>query len=429
MALRCFLCVDSEHEDEASLEHHLASHHSVEPRSALLRLGRQRRRELVAEIQEAATFATRNETWENILDDDTAAVSTSTPTSDMGPYTKVWSNPMLMEEILRHLDPRDIKTVALVCRSWRHAVERPRFWAWATVYLDNNFFMESEDFGRRLKNISRARINLPITSVTEKILSKVIVKMSEVFLFDKDDIMRNSEMNDEEQYLGHLEEIFTFIGQSDKLVLRKLNLEYLDQIQTVSKATLCQALCRIESVDLLETSLSPLQARELFISIAENPEIKLRKLCGWQNGVTGFDEERIVRCISPETFARAAIRLEEVNVSYKASEDQLDRLFTEIATSIKCRLRKIDLVSTDLTKISPNIFSTAIIRLEEVYLGDADLTRKQVKAVFTAIVEAKDLRLKTFHFSADPTSYVMSRVKPKVLSEASKRVFIDLTEI
>ena len=92
-------------------------------------------------------------------------------------------------------------------------------------------------------------------------------------------------------------------------------------------------------------------------------------------------------------------------------------------------MRKIDLVSTDLTKISPNIFSTAIIRLEEVYLGDADLTRKQVKAVFTAIVEAKDLRLKTFHFSADPTSYVMSRVKPKVLSEASKRVFIDLTEI
>ena len=54
------MCDNSQHEDEASLEQHLASHHSVEPRSALLRLGRQRRRELVAEIQEAATFATRN---------------------------------------------------------------------------------------------------------------------------------------------------------------------------------------------------------------------------------------------------------------------------------------------------------------------------------------------------------------------------------
>ena len=213
------------------------------------------------------------------------------------------------------------------------------------------------------------------------------------------------------------------------MVLRKLNLEYLDQIRTVSRATLSQALCRIESVDLIETSLRPLQARELFIRIAENPELKLRKLCGWQYGVTGFDEECIVRCISPETLARAAIRLEEVNVSYKASAEQLGRLFTEIATNIKCRLKKIDLVSTDLTKISPDIFSTAIIRLEEVVLGDAHLTRKQVKAVFTAIVEAKELRLKTFHLSADPTSYVMSRVKPKVLSEASKRVFVDLTEI
>ena len=146
------------------------------------------------------------------------------------------------------------------------------------MYLDNNFFMESEDFGRRLQNVSRARINLPIPAVSEEILSKVIVKMSEVFLFDEDDTMRESEMNDEEKYLGHLEEIFTFIGQSEEFALRKLHIEYLDHIQTVSPHILSQALCRIESVDLLETILMPRQAEELFIKIAENKELRLKRL-------------------------------------------------------------------------------------------------------------------------------------------------------
>ena len=417
------MCDNSQHEDEASLEQHLASHHHVEPRSALLRLGRQRRRELVAEIQEAATFATRNETWENILDDDDTTVSTSTPTSDMGPYSKVWSNPMLMDEILRHLQPRDIKTVALVCSSWRHAVERPRFWAWATVYLDNNFFIEREDFGRRLQNVSRARINLPITSVTETILSKVIVKISEVLLLDEDDIMYNSEMNDEEKYLGHLEEIYTFIGHSEHLMLRKLQLDQFYYTKTVSPHILSQALCRIEEVDLIDTSLTAPQARELFTSISENPELKLRKL-------RGFDVEKLIlQSIPPETFARAMIRLEEVDVPYKASEEQLGCLFTAIATSKECKLRNIVLCSDLLMDISTEIFSQAITRLEEVDLMDSIVEPEQIKAVFTAIARDKDfsLRLKIIRaFSHFPCHFDFSScVKPKILRQVRKRVLIE----
>ena len=51
MTFTCFLCVDGQHEVEASLEQHLTSHHKVEKEVDVLlavqRLGRQRRRELV----------------------------------------------------------------------------------------------------------------------------------------------------------------------------------------------------------------------------------------------------------------------------------------------------------------------------------------------------------------------------------------------
>ena len=51
MTFTCFLCVDGQHEVEASLEQHLTSHHKVEKEVEVLlavqRLGRQWRRQLV----------------------------------------------------------------------------------------------------------------------------------------------------------------------------------------------------------------------------------------------------------------------------------------------------------------------------------------------------------------------------------------------
>ena len=124
------------------------------------------------------------------------------------------------------------------------------------------------------------------------------------------------------------------------------------------------------------------------------------------------------------------VRLEDVNVPYSASKEkeQLRCLFTEIAMSKECKLRNIVFESHDLYEISPEIFSRVILRLEEVDLNYALVRRKQAKVLFTAIVEAKELRLKTIRMCAEYSSYTMSRVKPEVFSEASKRISIEFDD-
>ena len=54
----------------------------------------------------------------------------------------VVGNPMLRDQIFRHLEPSDLKAVALVCRAWNSAVEEPRYWTWARLSLHPGNFRE-----------------------------------------------------------------------------------------------------------------------------------------------------------------------------------------------------------------------------------------------------------------------------------------------
>ena len=51
-------------------------------------------------------------------------------------------NPLIVEQILSHLPPSDMKSVARVCRMWRTVVDHPRYWTWAKVQLSNHNFEE-----------------------------------------------------------------------------------------------------------------------------------------------------------------------------------------------------------------------------------------------------------------------------------------------
>ena len=54
----------------------------------------------------------------------------------------VVGNPLLRDQIFRHLEPSDLKAVALVCRAWNSAVEEPRYWTWARLSLHPGNFRE-----------------------------------------------------------------------------------------------------------------------------------------------------------------------------------------------------------------------------------------------------------------------------------------------
>ena len=55
----------------------------------------------------------------------------------------------------------------------------------------------------------------------------------------------------------------------------------------------------------------------------------------------------------------------------------------------------------DLTKLSPGMFSKAVLKMEDVYLGNGEwnVTADQVKATLASIVWTDHLKLKKFHVS------------------------------
>ena len=113
MALHCFLCVDSHHEDEASLGQHLASHHRVERETevilALHSLGQQRRTQLVRESQEVPEkTAIKRQNSTGLENVSKKMMMKKIQKSEEELSAEVLNNPDILEEIFNHLPPKDI---------------------------------------------------------------------------------------------------------------------------------------------------------------------------------------------------------------------------------------------------------------------------------------------------------------------------------
>ena len=427
MTFTCFLCVDGQHKVGASLEQHLTSHLKVEKEADVLlavqRLGRQRRRELVMmESHIASTRAERK--FDKIADsqkaEDDAAVLKKKQVlkSEKELTAEVMNNPDILEDIFRHLPPKDIKTVALVSKMWRQVVEKPRYWTWARINLNIFFnsviemYLDSASSGeksssRRFENISRVRLDeREGTLVSPSNLSKATVNKMEVNLHG------NAELGKEQ-----LEAVFKGFAEINELKLRKLTLDGVE-LWEVSPDILSEAICRVDTVyfdQLNEFEVGYNQAAALFNKIQQysSKDLKLRELIFWD------DDDFYRSRIPPEVFARAIIRLEEVGL-HGANDDCISELFTVLAHSREFKLRSIDFYSKDLTEISPKIFSRAIIKLEEVDLGDSYVTNEQVKAVIKSIVKAEKVRLRSWY--VEPNFDFDIAPHAKDLLQAKKRV-------
>ena len=298
-------------------------------------------------------------------------------------------------------------------------VEKPRYWTWARInlniffnsviemYLDSASSASGEKISsRRFDNISSVRLDeLEGTLVSPRNLSKATVNKREV------NIHGNAELEKEQ-----LEAVFKGFAETTELKLRKLTLDGVG-LCGVTPDILSEAICRVDSVNLGDADVGAKQAAAIYNTIQQysSKDLKLRQLILW-------DDDDIYRSrsrVSPEVFARAIIRLEEVNL-IGAEDDHLSGLFTAIAHSKEFKLRSIYFESKDLTEISPKIFSRAIIKLEKVDLGDSHVTNEQIKAVIKSIVKAEKVRLRSWHVEANFDFDMAPHAQD--LFEAKKRV-------
>ena len=75
----------------------------------------------------------------------------------------VVTNPVILALIFSRLPPADLKTAALVCRTWSSVLELPRFWAWASVRLGRGNFSERRR-SPRLRHVGGVLTELDLTT-------------------------------------------------------------------------------------------------------------------------------------------------------------------------------------------------------------------------------------------------------------------------
>ena len=242
---------------------------------------------------------------------------------------ETFSNPVIVEQILSHLPPTDIKTAARVCRIWRVVLERSRYWNWAKVQLNKSNF-EKIFPTRRFRNIATVKMVNPC-------LSAVQIRM---VLMEYD----------------HLR--FLNFGSSD--------------LSSVPADILAECLVNLRKAEFENAKLTPHQAETLFLAIMEKSELKLRFLKIRFNNLSS---------VSPDILSKAVIRLAEVNVGYtQLTGHQVNTLMRTIVRE-KLTLRKLIIGGNDLSAVEPDILSLAMARLKTGNLMSTYLSRAQMNAL------------------------------------------------
>ena len=209
-----------------------------------------------------------------------------------------------------------------------------------------------------------------------------------------------------------VEAILARVAATQDSRLRRFNYDQsLSDLSGLDPEVVAQALVKLETVGYpsLGVDLSPDQTLALFTRIREAPDLRLTEL-----GLT-WD----VSQVPPEVFAEALSRLETVFVGYRAgvTPSQLESLFLRLISHQEeaggSDLKKLRLIWTDLTSVSPEILVGAIQKLEEVVILHG-MTVEQITAVLTMVKEKQHGRLQRFGIGIG-----LGSVSPSLIQEAS----------
>ena len=161
------------------------------------------------------------------------------PTHPTAMTHHIFLNHDTLEVILDHLAPADIKSAALVCRTWRTVVEKPRYWSWTKARLRSLSFREIFN-SERFRNIGHVQFDLSDPEMKEEFFRTVGLRNPD---------LRSMEM----------------VGVN---------------LSSVSSEFLAQTATRLEELTMIYNVLKPSQVTHLFSQLVDttNTNLKLVKL-------------------------------------------------------------------------------------------------------------------------------------------------------
>ena len=158
--------------------------------------------------------------------------------------TNPLNSPDLLEIVFSNLAPVDIKSAALVSRTWNSVIETAKFWSWAQVTLTSENF--SEIFpSYRFRSVSNVTLSF------------------------------HDKLSD-----GQLKELFSNFSKLPDLKLKHLDICHND-LSSIKPSVLSQAVVRLEEVWLFWTELTGQQVEDIFhlvIKAGAEGRLRLRNL-------------------------------------------------------------------------------------------------------------------------------------------------------
>ena len=166
--------------------------------------------------------------------------------------TNPLNSPDLLEIVFSNLAPVDIKSAALVSRTWNSVIEAAKFWSWAQVTLTSENF--SEIFpSYRFRSVSNVTLSF------------------------------HDKLSD-----GQLKELFSNFSKLPDLKLKHLDICHND-LSSIKPSVLSQAVVRLEEVWLFWTELTGQQVEDIFhlvIKAGAEGRLRLRSLYISQGNVS-----------------------------------------------------------------------------------------------------------------------------------------------
>jgi len=229
-------------------------------------------------------------------------------------------------------------------------------------------------------NVERLGVsNISLDHILSEDLSSVVSRLKEVDLSKTD-------LNP-----SQLTNIFeTLSNTTDSL--DKLDLSYND-LGIIDSSQLARVVCSLRTWEWVSCHLSSPQIAAIVQEMADSPRLRL--------GVVSFNEN--LAGVEENTLARAIVRLETVKFfDNKFSSKQLDELFRAIVKSVRLDLKILEFSHCNLNLSSVELLARAVCRLEKVDLVVSSVSKAHSNAIFRQILQAETLNLRDLTLECPP---------------------------
>ena len=317
----------------------------------------------------------------------------------------------MLLEIASYLSPGDLCNLALVCTGLNKVAVHPSLWRNFTINM-REVVNRGFDHLSRVKRFSQSSLDLSLCDLRNESIDHITAAVVNFRIVD----FLGAKLTAEQ-----MNKMFSDLSRTGPGAMEKLLLNLLD-LHEVPVHHLVDVVVGMKSIGFNDATLTEEQLTGILTLMVDQPQAtRIEKMKIRRVGSPGEsfrpDGNGAVKKVDSGLLARAMGRLTRLEIGPKAmTSKQLNDFFTHVGNLEKNCLKTLDVTNENMSEVSGQILSKAVLKIREVSFSQQVLSRNQLMAVFTGIVNTPNKLLEHIYFSGDRAD--LNSVPEKLLAEA-----------